>query len=332
MRRNLLLFGFLLLSCLSYGQDWEFFPDIKYEDRTRSARDFYSVYLNTGPSTYHGEMADISTLFPRGQFGYNFKEVDFLRFSAGFNYRLRAFHPLSIRTELSFYTIEGTDSLTGDTWKVNKRDLSFRARNFELWAGPQIDIFRYGGRAGIYNMPYRVVGYVYGGVGATTNFPTRIVDGVKYNLWEYETEGEDYDNVVMIFPMGIGTKVRIQQGLTVGVDVGYRLALSDYLDDVSGFYRDSASFESPIAQQLADPTGQFAGGEGRGNPDFNDGYMFTSLSIEYNFRNGVLSPRPNGQNGFGSRNPRRRSEYFSRAGNRSNSSFADWFRRVFNRN
>jgi len=295
-----------------------FFPNIVYDPIKSTARDFYSVYVSTGPSAYYGEMADVASLFPSGTFGYNFKNTDFVRATAGAKVRMPFFHPLSVRTEFSWYTIDGDDAITESTWRQNKRQLSFQARNFELWAGPQIDILRYRGAAGLSGTPYRLILYTYGGIGVSTNYPRVEVDGNMVNLWELQTEGVNYSNFVMVFPLGLGTEFQLPAGLSVGIDLGYRLTTSDYLDDVSDSYTTDLMSLDPETRAIVDPTGRYEGGELRGNPNNNDGYMFTSLTVSYNIPNGVFGaqrgPSAGRSNIFRSNTRTRRPRTTSRPG------------------
>jgi len=302
-----------------------FFPNIQYDQVKSTARDFYSVYVSTGPSAYYGEMANVASLFPSGAFGYNFQDIDYARATLGFKARMPFFHPLSIRSEFSWYTIEGSDlSDPSITWRYNKRKLNFQARNFELWAGPQIDILRYRGAAGLSGTPYRLVLYAYGGVGVTTNYPkVRLENGEMIDLWTLQTEDVNYSNFVMAFPLGLGVEFQLPAGLSVGLDLGYRLTTSDYLDDVSNTYTTGLMDLDPETRAIVDPTGTYEGGELRGNPNNNDGYMFTSLTVAYNIPNGVLGTRRTpSQGGIFQNNRRPRT---TRPG-------GNFFQRLFNGN
>ena len=72
----------------------------------------------------------------------------------------------------------------------------------------------------------------------------------------------------------------------IGLEVAYRFTFTDYLDDVSGFYVDPDSFSNEAERALADRRTELglqpaAAGDGRGNPDINDGYGFINLRISY---------------------------------------------------
>lgn len=295
MKLRLILF-FFVISSASYGQSIQFLDKIKYEDKSRIGRDFYSVYASIGPSAYYGELADISSIFNPKLLGFNWKDSNYGRASLGFNYRIRAYTPLSLRAELSFYTIEGADSTSESTWRSNKRQLSFRSHNFEGWVGAQLDLIRFSGRSGFYGSQYPVTAYIYTGVGITSVNPQTRHLGEWVDLRPLQTEGVSYQNWAIIWPTGLGVRVKFLASLTFGVDMGYRVAFTDYLDDVSGSYIDSASYISPLAKTVADPAGIHTAGDGRGNPTTYDGYLFTSFIIQYNFQNGIFTPRraPNG--------------------------------------
>src|SRR5690606_11325139 len=66
--------------------------------------------------------------------------------------------------------------------------------------------------------------------------------GEKVKLREMQTEydilfnQDRYGKHALAIPFGVGFKYNLRGPWSVGVEVGYRLAFTDYLDDVSGVY------------------------------------------------------------------------------------------------
>lgn len=120
------------------------------------------------------------------------------------------------------------------------------------------------------------------------------------------TEGQNFDKAgypqpysryAMVVPAGIGFRVDIGRGLSIGMEYIMRYTFTDYLDDVSGKYVDPKLFDiaflneghKPVqARQMADRTRELlpgsvhAAGEYRGDPSTND--MYSTLSLNFYWR------------------------------------------------
>ncbi|WP_262248423.1 type IX secretion system protein PorG [Parapedobacter soli] len=79
--------------------------------------------------------------------------------------------------------------------------------------------------------------YIFAGVGGIVFEPKwyDLLDPAtpEINLRDYRTEGVVYDNKAITIPFGAGFKYNLRGPWSVGVELGYRLVLTDYLDDVS---------------------------------------------------------------------------------------------------
>jgi hypothetical protein len=118
-----------------------------------------------------------------------------------------------------------------------------------------------------------------------------------YNLRPLSTEGEGlpggpstYSPFAICVPVGIGIKYALNSNWSVGLEFSDRLWTStDYLDDTHGNYFNQATiakYKGPIAAYFADPSkgiiqDQDLTGQERGNPKFNDSYMFMFLCVNY---------------------------------------------------
>src|SRR5690606_20213584 len=122
------------------------------------------------------------------------------------------------------------------------------------------------------------------GVGLAYFEPKAYLDGERYKLRELETEpGKSYSPITLAVPMGLGFKYNIKDNWTLGLEFGWRMTTTDYLDDVSTKYPASAytvTATSPVSDQLANRTGNSVGPNStRGNPSNNDSYYFVGFTI-----------------------------------------------------
>ena len=53
------------------------------------------------------------------------------------------------------------------------------------------------------------------------------------SLLDYKNEGVDYSLLGVSIPFGVGFRYKISNYMDLGFDFGYRIALTDYLDDVT---------------------------------------------------------------------------------------------------
>lgn len=104
-------------------------------------------------------------------------------------------------------------------------------------------------------------------------------DGVfETNVSDLNVE-KDYSNNVFNIPFGAGLKFRLTERFNLNLDYTLRYVFTDYLDDVSGNYRDT--YTSELQAYAANPTNTIA--DQRGNDDGNDWYGFASVSLHYSF-------------------------------------------------
>ena len=149
--------------------------------------------------------------------------------------------------------------------------------------------------------------YFFGGVGIFYYNPKgKYTDGNWYALRPLHTEGQglpgggkSYGPISVCFPLGLGAKIALDQRWSLGIEYGIRYTLTDYIDDVSGKYYDNNAIKAKygnIAAYFADPSllkypaelggnasgaWQSAAGQERGNPKYNDAYMFMSFNVNY---------------------------------------------------
>ncbi|MCG8309329.1 MAG: porin family protein [Cytophagales bacterium] len=259
----LILTGFIFCSEVVFSQGFY------NKNRNRN----FILSAGTGTAHYYGDLAkqgDHSNIKPNFAIGarYNF----YRWFSAG--------------AELTWFMLAGNDKTDPNK---ESRNLSFQSHNFELSTVFHASLFEEDRR--FYLRPFANP-YIYAGVGLVSYNPTAKLEGQRYNLRKLNTSGEDYSGFTVSFPVGAGVKLRVNPFFNVVLDGGYRLLISDHIDDVSsGKYPDPTSFSDETARLLSDrtwelginPTWAEQGKEFRGNPDNNDGYFIFNVKVEYYF-------------------------------------------------
>ncbi len=231
----------------------------------------------TGTASYFGDLIDDGK--------YNFRPS----LSAGVRYSF--YDRFSVGGDLTYFRLAGIDA---NYPTKARRNLSFKSNNVELNGTLRIALFKSSAR---FYMRRTVNPYIYGGVGLLWFQPRAEYEGKNYNLRSLETEGSRYSPFVLNFPAGIGVKFKMNAFIDFTLDGGYRWALTDYLDDVSGEYPDPASFTDPIARALSDRSGEVGTDPPlaqRGLPPFEefqrwprgwnnqkDGYFILNIRVEY---------------------------------------------------
>jgi len=242
---------------------------------------YFSLSVGTGTSFYYGDLAETgnSLTNPRQQLNFGFK--------ARFNQRF------SVRAEGQYYSIAGSDAVQGDASRA-KRNLSFRANNFEVSAIGQFDFVRPVPYADRYSRRSPLNAYVFAGLGFTTNNPQAQYKGQWVALRGLQTEGVAYSGIQPVVPIGIGARLSIGPTSDLLIEYGYRITFTDYLDDVSGTYLTPGNYISPTAAALGDRRGELNPAfndpayaakqyKYRGNPGRNDAYAIFSIKYQHTF-------------------------------------------------
>jgi opacity protein-like surface antigen len=198
---------------------------------------------------------------------------------------------LAIRGDASFAKLQGDDK-NNKKPQLRSRNLNFQTIIQELSLLAEYD-FR--------NLnDHKFSPYIFGGIGLY-HFSPYTFDGAgtKNYLIGLRTEGEgilpgvkEYKTKQFNFPMGGGIKYALSDDIRVGIELGFRLLRTDYLDDVSGAYVDQnvlLAAQGPKAVELAfrgdelkdNPQAYPAGGSQRGNKNANDFYYFGLFRIDF---------------------------------------------------
>ncbi|MFY0592589.1 hypothetical protein [Roseivirga sp.] len=214
--------------------------------------------------------------------------------SASIGYEHLFTDKLAIRTSLSLYKIQADDQLSPLT-DNNTRNLNFKSVNTEFVIQGVYYMFRHPSSG--YKDRAFLNPYIHLGVGITTNNPKASLNLTDYDLRPLSLEGVQYGGIAPVIPFGAGLSIFISRYVDLQVEFQYTQALTGYLDDVSGVYRDPSSFSDTNGVQavtlglLSDPRTALnppfqavSAGTARGDGS-NDSYL------RFGFRLGVYLPK-----------------------------------------
>lgn len=276
MKRSL---AFLFIVMAVEGVSQSFF-NWQYNDR------YFSLTAGSGMTAYFGELNDNNRI-----------RQEFSNFSLGLEARLLS--RLAARAEIIYYSLEGDDLYAADSSFNRQRNLSFFSRNVEANLQGIFFLRKY---RGDYYKRWAFDPYMGLGVGVTTYNPTAELDSVTYNLRELETEGVEYGRYALVLPLTFGVKLRMNEFINFNMELGYRYAFTDRLDDVStSFIENDGSIAGRLSirkDEVRTRDNEFfivnqehydeqIAGAPRGNPDRRDSYLYISFRLE------VFLPRKN---------------------------------------
>jgi hypothetical protein len=223
--------------------------------------------------------------------------------AGGMFLRINVNNRISLKGNVLAGSISGTDVGATDASR-RLRNLSFQSNLSEFAAEIEVNLVNN------YNekhrrticVPYLFIGlnvfhfnpqaYLYDSLSSTN---------ILYELQPLGTEGQGltkypdlkrYNLNSFAFPMGLGVKFHIGDYFTAGLEFGMRKTLTDYLDDVSGYYAENDLISAqygPTAGRLADRSGEVQPGFEnlkntiRGNPSNQDWYGFGGILLSYTF-------------------------------------------------
>ncbi len=214
---------------------------------------------------------------------------------------------INLRASVSIANVEGGDEWSGTAYMRQIRNLSFASAITEVNLGGEFTLFNLD--------KINWSPYLFAGVAAFHFNPYTIYAGNKVYLKPLSTEGEGlseypgkkpYSLTQLAVPFGGGIKYLISDNVTVAAEFGLRITSTDYLDDVSNTYIDSATLFSergPLAVKLAFRGNEVVGGNTypakdavRGNPKYTDWYyligfhLFFRINKSYGIKKGYGCP------------------------------------------
>lgn len=240
--------------------------------------------LYAGVSNYQGDLQ-------AKRFTFNDAEASI---GLGLSYNIT--NHFIVRGVASYLKVTGRDKPGVPAYDVFARNVNFHSKILEAQLAVEYNLFDIEERG---FTPYAFLGI------AAFHFSPYTYDstGKKEYLRTYGTEGQGlpqypekelYKNRQISIPFGGGLKFLLTDNLQVGLEIGLRKLFTDYLDDVSGTYADSAilaAARGPQAAALAHRGSEIKGvnapypleGAIRGNPKSLDWYYVTCFRLSYRF-------------------------------------------------
>lgn len=202
----------------------------------------------------------------------------------------------SIHTKYIKGTLSGTDS-DASTLDRRRRNLSFRTDFSEYGLITEFNLNALFKKLDRYGIEF----YYSTGVNLFRFNPQTQINGQFVDLQPLGTEGQNiagvgvnkkYSLTQFNIPFGIGTKFKIGDKYSLGIEIAPRWTFTDYIDDVSTEYvgYDVLLEEGgALVATLANRTGEYLNtapvttmtGQQRGDPTDNDWYLFTSVYFSY---------------------------------------------------
>lgn len=302
MKRILLISVLFLLPIVTTAQTWRY---VRHE-----------VSFGVGVSNFLGDLGGAKGI---GTHYFKDLKAHSTRPSiiAGYKYMLTP--AISAKVTALWGYLHGDDAVTKNLVR-NERNLSFRSMigEFNLIAeyypwGERVEPkYKLGAVRGIHGYKsFHLQPYFFTGIGMTLFNPKGKLNGQWYALQPLGTEGQGlpgrpapYKRITMNFPIGMGVKYLIDKKWSLSFDLSVRYTLSDYIDDVSTTYYHPTAIEAAYGPEAAalsnrtlDPSSGnfgvtvFQNGlvnyKQRGDPKWNDAYMFAIFSVNYRFSQGA---------------------------------------------
>ena len=235
------------------------------------AQDGHELGIRVGSAVYFG---DLNTDYSLTNMGLSIGVVA----RRNFNDRI------SLAGGIDYAQISGDDRASSNFFQRN-RNLSFESNVLDFNVSLEFNFFKY-----IHGSDeYFYTPYIFGGIAVMKYNPTAELNGERYSLRDFGTEGQldgqEYGLVSGAFVYGAGFKWDINRNWSMNATISGRSIFSDYIDDVSTEYPDFLSLSSrrgPIAAQLSDRslnTDLARTGMQRGNGKNNDVVYFFSIGL-----------------------------------------------------
>lgn len=212
--------------------------------------------------------------------------------------KIFAVHGLSLKTELNYLRIEGSDKLCTNPGRMY-RNLDFRNDMLELNSTLQFVVLENLDLGRTYRYRNTMRFYVFGGIGAYYSNPKGMNENGDWAaLRPLKTEGQSrmYSAIGICIPAGMGISYTFKKRHRISWELNWRTTFSDYLDDISTYYADPSSMTSE-ARAMANKTNtaaaenyqpgfanNYTAGSKRGDGRHNDSYLTTNITYSYVIR------------------------------------------------
>ncbi len=197
--------------------------------------------------------------------------------AGGLNGRYNFNTRICAKGSLSYAKVYASDEGSPNNFERN-RNLSFKSNIIDFTTTIEFNFFEYvHGSEDYFFTPYLMTGF------SIFRFnPQAELNGVTYNLADFDTELVDYGTVSGGLTIGGGYKWDINRKWSINIEASYRKLFTDYLDDVSSVYPNSAQLSNATAMALSDRSivpDLGLPGRQRGNSKDNDSYVFFGVSL-----------------------------------------------------
>ena len=197
---------------------------------------------------------------------------------------------IAARSYLTYGALKADDKK--GTTVMQMRNLSFETKLLDFELGAQYNILNLN--------DHWWTPYVFAGVGFFHFNPyTMDASNTKVYLKPLATEGQGvvanrpaYKLTQFSIPFGLGGDYLLDEDKKIGLEFGYRLTNTDYIDDVSTTYADPAILVASHGQSSADLAWRGdeynnapypATGTERGSAKYKDGYYYVALTFTFRF-------------------------------------------------
>lgn len=271
----------------------------------------YEATFGIGTTNFFGELGGADQIGRNFLFDYDFKAN---RPVANIGLRYQVCEFAAVKSNLFVGLLKGDDKYTAEPIR-NNRNLSFRSPIVEFSTQVEVSFLKDKGKnffkapwiykngrvkvkKGKKNGVWDIYPYGFVGIGVFYFNPKAQYNGKWTALQPLGTEGQGlngtdkYKKIGLSIPYGLGLKYKLNNSLTVSLDVGIRKTFTDYIDDVSGNYFDKSELDKSYgtaSAALSDPSlgahpNWTVTGEQRGDSKDKDSYLFAVVSLNYRFQ------------------------------------------------
>lgn len=212
----------------------------------------HEIGVFLGGSNYIGDIGRENYIYPNS-------------YAFGAIYKKNINSRYAIRATYTYASIKGDDTQSKNSFRKN-RGLNFSSSLHELAAGIEFNFFEYGHGMGRSRTPYIFV------EAAANNYSILKTDNkgepVKDENGKFETE-RTFNYTI---PFGIGFKGKLAYNIGYSIETSFRYTFSD---DIDGY----------PTYEIVDVDGNPVDSNGniQINPDNNDWYVFTGITLVYTF-------------------------------------------------
>ncbi|WP_205690872.1 DUF6089 family protein [Cellulophaga sp. BC115SP] len=263
MKKNIALVFFLMLGVFGFHESHAQFKfsnlfGSKDQPKKRKTFEAYSsVSIGVGSSHYYGELSPYNRFLQ--------STINGVRWNASFNFTRQLSPQFGLRFGLTWARIFGDDNYMDGVsgFEANfMRNLHFRNDIKEFSIVGQYDFVRTAKGSA---RRAAVIPYIFGGVAVFAHDPMAKPDKTLFpdqsewvRLQPLHTEGQGlpgyaqpYSLISVSAPLGIGVRYKLNHNFDLGFEIGYRFTMTDYLDDVGGYYADPADLGTQSALSVA---------------------------------------------------------------------------------